>query len=169
MSITAIGRTNQVMLQINGLQDMQTKAIRRSLYDIGKILRSDTVRFINEKPKHGVVYRIRKSVGGKGLKRIKDYTASAPGEAPGVITGKERGSIGFEVHGSDELEFGARGGQDGVDYAKYLEYGNMISMSGQGSKNIKPRPHISRAYAERKNYIKTRFENETRNALMNKP
>lgn len=156
-------KNEAVKLKINNLCALTTKAIRSAFYNIGKDLVSSARKYIDEKPKHGRTYKVYLGRGGKRLKRRRDHVASAPGEAPAVVTGALRASVDFVVKGTNELEFGThapesgRHGQ-GVGYGKFLEYGNLLSMSGQGSKNIAPRPFISRSYQSNKQNILKHFE-----------
>lgn len=159
-SITESTRNANVFQKIANLQKLTETGIRKALYANGKDLAADARNFINMKPKHGRLYRIKHGLQGKELKRIKSYQASAPDEAPGVITGKLRKSINFTVTGTNQLEFGVdtRSRYGGAEYGKYLEYADLVSFSGQGSKNIKPRPFISASYKKNKGRMTQRFE-----------
>jgi hypothetical protein len=151
-------RNHQVILQVQGLKDGTKRAIRNTLWLAGKKLVADTKTEINKKPKHGRVYYTGVGIGGTALKKgIRKHIASAPGEAPAVITGTLRKSINFTVHGSSEMEFGVDLSRGDAYYGRYLEYFNLITMSGRGSKNIAPRPFISAAYKMNKNYIQNMF------------
>jgi hypothetical protein len=148
------------------LPNKQKQLIRKTFYDIGKILVADTKTEINKMPKTGRQYITR--YGRKGsLKKPKYYTASAPGEAPAKVTGSLYDSIAFNVTGTTQMEFGVDQAKLGVNYAPYLEYKNLISMTGQGSKNIKPRPFISAAYGKNRDSIRQKFAN-TINSMFQK-
>lgn len=150
----------RIIEKIEKLDTLVYRGIRKTLYDSGKDLAQDARNLINMKPKHGKLYRVSKGIGGKKLKRKKNYRASAPGEAPGVITGKLRKSINFTVTGVNQLEFGVdtRSRYGGATYGKFLEYANLLTFSGQGSKNIKPRPFISASWKKNKVKIMQRFD-----------
>lgn len=145
-----------IKLKIKNLDNIEKQTIRKTFYEIGKDLVADTKEIINKTPKTGKMYR--RYYGQKGaLKRPSYYTASAPGESPAVVTGKLRKSINFTVSGNYEMKFGVDLDRANADYGKYLEYRNLIAMTGRGSKNIAPRPFISAAYIKNKNKIEQRF------------
>lgn len=111
-------------------RNMRT-SIRKGFYFIGKDLVKDASRKILEKPKTGITRIVQR---GKTRRRVK-HTASAPGEAPANLSGALRRSLGFNIQGSSQLEFGA--GKDGSDviYARALE-------KGFSPRNLKPRPYL---------------------------
>ena len=168
MEITADSQVAKILVDFGNLQRTQNSAIRKAFYSIGKDLVRSAVDAINTKPKSGRIYRISTGIGGKTLKRLKDYRASAEGEAPGVITGDLRASINFNVIGSNQLQFGVDETRKGVTYGKYLEYGDLISMTGQGSSKIKPRPYLSKSYLENKGKMVINFSEYLKEALSKK-
>lgn len=151
-------------MRIKNLAGAEKQAIRKAFYDLGKILVADTREEINKKPKSGRRYVKYQGVKGR-LKKPQYYNASAPGEAPAVVTGTLRKSINFTVSGASEMKFGVDLSRGDASYGKYLEHGNLLAMSGQGSKNIKPRPYISAAFAKNKNNIERKFSAEIAQAL----
>jgi hypothetical protein len=155
---------NNVKLKINNLHEHTQQSIRNSFYQIGKNLTDDARKLINEKPKHGRLYRIGAGIGGKRLKNKRNYIASAPGEAPGVITGELRKSVNFVVS-NNEMRFGTDMSKGKAPYGKFLEYGNLVSKSGQGSERIKPRPFISGSYAKNKTLIHSLFVSNLKKSL----
>lgn len=149
----------RVVLKIKQFANLTSKAIRMGFYEVGKDLVHEAKDLINKKPKHGRTYIKHVGVGGRKLKSGLKHIASAPGEAPAVITGKLRDSINFTVHGANEMDFGVDQTRKGVKYGKFLEYENPVSKEGQGSSKIKPRPYISKAYEnKRRNIEKIFFE-----------
>ena len=134
---------------------MTPKAIGNAFYEVGKDLVIDAKKFIDE-TKSGRVYLTRRGVSKfrkagitpNVLRESRAHIASAPGEAPAQWTGKLKKSIDFKVTGSEQMDFGVDQSRYGCDYASYLEYKNLIAMSGHGSKRIAPRPFISRSYNE---------------------
>lgn len=101
-------------------------AIRQAFYYIGKDLREYSQKLIASKNKSGRVYLVR--VNGISRK----HQSSAPGEAPANLTGNLKASLGFEVRGSEQMEFGSRAEapkagispkQAVADYALSLEVG----------------------------------------------
>jgi hypothetical protein len=159
MKIKPGARNKKVFMQIDGLKNATTRAIRYGMKTVGAMLVRDTVAVINEQPKHGRSYMVKVGRGGRELKSGRLHVASAPGEAPAVITGTLRKSINFTVIGSDKMKFGVDLDRGNADYGKWLEYKNIVSMSGKGSKNIAPRPFISASYKKNKDYIPTIFKN----------
>jgi hypothetical protein len=151
-------RNKRVFLQIEGLKNATTRAIRTGFYTIGKKLVADTKNEINKTPKSGRIYRIYKGVKGR-LKQSRIHIASASGEAPAVITGTLRKSINFTVFGANSMKFGVDLDRGAADYGKWLEYKNIVTMSGKGSKNIAPRPFISASYKKNKQQLVTIFKN----------
>lgn len=158
MQIKENSNNAKVFMQIKDLNNLQSRAIRQGFYDVGKVLVKDAVAFINDKPKTGRTYMVRIGKGGKLLKNRRKHIASAAGESPAVITGKLRDSVNFLVHGDTKLEFGVDD-KFGVKYGKFLEYSDLISMTGKGSKNIEPRPFISKSYKKNEQQIVTIFTN----------
>jgi hypothetical protein len=164
-SLTQASNVAQISLNLKNLANTEKQVIRKTFYDAGKDLVADAKKEINKAPKHGNIYRKYVGAGGRKLKQPKYYTASAPGEAPAVVTGKLRDSINFTVSGSDQMVFGVDESRKGVEYGKYLEYSYLIGMSGQGSKNIKPRPFISAAYKQNEKKMMQKFTNAINQAL----
>jgi type II secretory pathway pseudopilin PulG len=153
-----------VELKIKNLANVERQAIRKAFYDVGKDLVASAKEEINKTPKTGRQYR--KYYGQKGrMKRPGYYTASAPGEAPAAVTGKLRKSINFTVSGSSEMTFGVDLSRADASYAKYLEYANLVSMTGRGSKNIAPRPFLSAAYKNNKGNIERKFSQAISQAM----
>ena len=133
---------DDVKFKLGKLNNNTKKEIRRALFDIGRDMKKDALELIDS-PKTGRTYRIR--IGGQ----IVEHIASAPGEAPAIITGRLRRSIRYKVIGGNMLEFASYD----TPYAKYLEYADLINESGQGSKNIEPRPFLSAAFKKNSAYF----------------
>jgi hypothetical protein len=134
-----------LLKQVEKCTDVVKKQVRRSLYLSGKDLMVETRRLINEKPKHGKTYFVRLTKinsMGESKTRVKKHVASAPYEAPAVLTGALRKSLDFHVCGYQQMYFYSRG----VKYAKYLEYKDMLRQKGRGSNHILPRPFMSTAF-----------------------
>ncbi|MCW8930895.1 MAG: hypothetical protein OQL19_11725 [Gammaproteobacteria bacterium] len=91
-----------------------------------------------KEPKHGKVYII----DGKA------HTASAPNEAPAILSGKLFKSVGSELEGNDLL-FGA--GNDKTDYAKFLEL---------GTEKMENRPFIFKSVEDNFKEIEVEFGNQ---------
>ena len=154
-----------VGLSLKEFKIVTPKAIRTAFYEVGKDLVKDAKRYMDES-KSGRTYstRLGRSKFRKAgimpnrLRSSKTHIASAPGEAPAHWTGKLGKSIDFKVIGTDRMDFGVDRIRFGCDYAKYLEYKNLIAMTGKTeSKKIAPRPFISRSYNENRTKIINRI------------
>jgi hypothetical protein len=162
------GKDNKwIFSTVHGMPIKMHRKIRNALYQSGKDLVAEAKRVINEKPKHGRKYLKRMGIGRYGAgKRFYGsytkptyYTASAPGEAPAVVTGRLRSGIGFKVSGSDKLAFYS----GNVPYAKYLEYTDLVnSKNDSQAKKVQPRPYLSAAIGKYKDKIRERLEQATR-------
>jgi len=100
------------------------RALRQANFQIGKDHIDELNRQMLAKDKTGRFYVRRTRTGRRRLHR-----ASAPGQTAANRTGRMRKSRGFQLSGSDKLEFGIRG----APYAAFLE---------RGTKNIQPRPSL---------------------------
>ncbi len=107
--------------------DMDFKrGIRQGFFAVGSNLKVTAQHQMIEGPQTGRVYRTRRG-------RIR---ASAPGQTPANRTGALRRSIGFQIAGSDSMQFGAGGRASGVNYARPLE---------RGTSRMSPRPLLGNA------------------------
>ena len=111
-------------------------AIRQAFYFVGKDMKEYSQKLIASKNKSGRTYLVRLN----GVSR--KHQASAPGEAPANLSGNLKASLGFEVRGGDQMEFGSRSeapkagvspNQAVADYALGLEVGTSI---------MAPRPYL---------------------------
>ena len=137
--ITAIPDFDIGSININKLDKLTCTGIRKGFYFAGKGLVKESKKLINKKPKSGRVYIVTQGIGGKTLKNVRLHRASAPNEAPAVITGKLRESITFIVKNHNMLQFGS----EDVEYAKQLE---------NGSTRLRKRPFLKPAiFNENKN------------------
>lgn len=100
------------------------RGIENGLYVIGDLVGNRVKQLIKQGPKTGRVYRIRGA----------NHQASAPGEAPANLTGRLAKSYNYNVHGPFQMEVG-----ESAPYAGFLE---------DGTRKIKPRPHMIRAINE---------------------
>lgn len=166
MKIYPNREAEQLSIRLVGISLVPKRAVRKAFYDIGKDLVKTAVALIDKKPKHGRTYRLTRGLGGR-RRPLYNHVASAPGEAPAVITGELRESINFTVHGSKDLQFGVDLTRGDAPYGKFLEYANLISMTGWGSANIAPRPFISESYYQNKRQFPIRFHNEIMTELAN--
>lgn len=93
--------------------------MRQAWFRIGDQLRKTTHDEMKRK-KNGQVYMTHIGRGGKVLKRARRHQASAPGEAPAILTKRLFNSVGYKIHGATILEFGA-GNESTRKYARRLE------------------------------------------------
>lgn len=104
----------KVEVQINNIANLTKKGIRQGFYNVGKVLRASASKDILAKDKTGVISIIRR---GKVRRR---HQASSPEQTFANISGAARRTLGFEVRGGSELEFGFRKNQE-TFYTKILE------------------------------------------------
>jgi HK97 gp10 family phage protein len=109
---------------LDHITDQFKEGIHEAYIEISKYLK-DTVKKSFRDEKSGRIYSIR--VNG----RIIPHQASAPGEAPAILTGKLDRSIETKTSGYTDLRFSAGGGD--VNYAGYLE---------EGTSKMEPRPYM---------------------------
>jgi hypothetical protein len=144
----------KAFLQIANLSQSSYKGIRRAFYNIGKDLLTTSRDMILDAPKSGQVYIVK-----KGTRNFK-HQASAPGEAPANLTGNLRKSIGFDVRGGEQLEFGSRStapaagvspNQNVAAYARALELGNP-------KHNLAKRPYLKPSIVSNQRNATEHFE-----------
>lgn len=163
-------RAKSLIEYFNKLPQKQKQVVRKTLYDVGKLISKGSRDEINTLPKHGRKYITYFGVSGT-LKKPRYYTASAPGEAPAVVTGRLRNSIDFVVKGNVEMEVGvlkegsSTAQKRGASYARDLEYKDIINMTGQVKASVAPRPFLSSAYKKNKENIRRMFENALKEAF----
>jgi len=126
-----VDKTNRkVELQIKNLTELTTRGIRQGFFRLGSALKKDLNDQVLEKNKTGKVYIVRTRGGQRGSGRARRHQSSAPGQTPANLTGNYRRNIGYQIHGSDQLQFGIR---DGAEYATFLE---------SGTSRMRPRPGL---------------------------
>lgn len=119
---------NRVFLQIDDLNNRTERGIRQGFFRLGARLKQELNNKVLEKNKRGRTY-IRKDRAG----RRRRHVASDAGQSPANRTGNYRRNIGFQIRGSQQLEFGIR---DGAEYAVFLE---------NGTNKMKARPGLGNA------------------------
>lgn len=143
---------NKMFLAIGNIKNANIKAIRMAMYFIGKDLVKTSQELIQSKDKSGRVYKLKSGT----VTRL--HQSSAPGEAPANFSGNLRKSLGFEVRGADQLEFGSRSGaptaglsnkQAVAKYSKFLE---------EGTSKMAPRPYLKPSFEKNKGNILQHFE-----------
>lgn len=121
----------RVFAQVTLLQSLTRTSIRQAFYAIGKDLKDTSQELILSGPKTGRIYKksakiftIKNAQGGSyrystGVRN--NHQASAPGQAPANLSGNLRKSIGYDIRGGEQLEFGSR---------------NMVPMGGKADQNV---------------------------------
>jgi hypothetical protein len=104
----------KAQFQIDNTIRLTNRGVRQGFYNVGKQLKGSANKDILAKDKTGRTYRVRRG------KVIRNHRASAPGETFANLSGAARRTLGFEVRGSSELEFGFRKVQE-TFYTKILE------------------------------------------------
>jgi HK97 gp10 family phage protein len=133
MSIS--GNNRVVLNKIRNLQSSFQEGIRRGLQQSGLdiagkagLANDGVIKKDMNAPKHGRPYQVTRGRTGRVLARGRTHIASAPGEAPGVISGRLRRSVYFSVQGANRLRIGAN-----TPYARFLE---------DGTDKMAPRPYL---------------------------
>lgn len=114
MSFRADPKNRRAEISINNIDRFTKRSIRQGFYKVGKVLIASASTDILAKDKTGVIRVIRR---GKVRRR---HQASAKGETFANLSGKARRTLGFDVKGGSELEFGFRRNQE-TFYTKILE------------------------------------------------
>ena len=140
-------KNNQILFDLGKSAQNTKRGIRQGFWALARELRAGVQQKIKQGPKTGRLYRI------KGRKR--KVRASAPGQAPANRTGALGKSVGFEIRGTSELEFGYR---DSVNYGEFLEL---------GTKRMDPRPALTPQVIESTKNARGHFEREIKKALLN--
>ncbi len=146
-------RNNQVVQkQIEDSPNAVRTAIRFAFYNIGE----DLVRIAKEefnKPKSGRFYWTRVGKTGNPLKKPRRYQASAPGQAPAVVSGRLRRSLTHRPLSWNKMKFSA--GDKEAFYAPFLE---------EGTSRMEARPFMSTAVKEvqkdAENYMKIEIKKQ---------
>ena len=110
------------------------RGIRQAWFAVGRRHINRLSRDMLARDKTGRVY-VRRDRSG----RRRRHQASAPGETAANRSGRMRRNRGFQLSGSDQLEFGIRD----TPYAAFLE---------RGTRRMRPRPSLGNTVrAEEKN------------------
>lgn len=146
-------RNRRVELQIRNLDKATVRGIRQGFFKLGSALKNELNAEVLKKDKTGKVYKVRTRAGRRGVGKGRRHRSSAPGQTPANVTGNYRKNIGYQIHGSDKLEFGIR---DGAPYAKFLE---------EGTGRMKPRPGIGNTVKKMQGQSIEYFSNELKKEL----
>lgn len=130
-----------VFKQINEIEDRTRRGIRQGFFRLGNDLVRTLRKQALEKNKRGRTY-IRKDRAG----RRRRHVSSAAGQTPANRTGTYRKNAGYQLRGSEQLEFGIR---EGAPYAAFLE---------QGTKKMAPRPGLGNSVRANQRNARTDFD-----------
>lgn len=124
------GATNRTaIIAIEDIEKRTARGMRQGFFDLGDDLNAELSKQMLAKDKRGKVY-VRRIRGGARRR----HRASAPDQTPANQSGRMRRARGYQLSGSDQLEWGIRSGK-GADYAKFLESGTgrMSARPGLGN------------------------------------
>jgi hypothetical protein len=107
-------KNRRAEISIDNIERFTDRSIRQGFYKVGKLLKASANTDILAKDKKGTVYKVRR---GKVTRR---HQASAKGQTFANLSGAARRTLGFDVKGGSELEFGFRENQE-TFYTKILE------------------------------------------------
>lgn len=138
----------EVFLSLENIEENTRRGIRQGFFRVGHLLRDNLRKETIKKNKTGKLY-VRRTKSG----RRRRHRASAPGETPAKLSGNYRKNIGFQIKGSESMEFGIR---DDVDYAEYLE---------DGTRNMKPRPGVGNTVKDTEKDTQRFFESSLASEL----
>ena len=122
----------KVELHIENLANMTVRGIRQGFFALGSALLTDMNAEVLKKDKTGRIYIVRTSGGKRGVGKKRRHQASAPGQTPANLTGNYRRAIGYQIYGSDSMEFGIR---DDADYGTFLDSGSSRMLPRPGVRN----------------------------------
>ncbi len=142
LSVRSGNQNARVFRQINEIEGRTDRGIRQGFFRLGNDLVRTLRRQVLERNKRGRTY-IRKDRAGRRRRHI----ASAAGQTPANRTGNYRKNAGYQLRGSQQLEFGIR---EGADYGLFLE---------EGTKNMAPRPGLGNAVKANQRNARTDFDN----------
>lgn len=104
----------ETIFHIENLNKFTNRGLRQGFYHVGKVFKAAANTAILAKDKTGIVYKVRRG------KIVRRHRASSRGQSFANLSGDARKTLGFDVRGSSELEFGFRK-QANTEYTKILE------------------------------------------------
>ncbi len=123
-SVHSPNRNDRVMSDISNLNRATYQGIRWGFHDLGHTLFTVARDRIKNPPKTGRLYpRPDPTTGRVRVGSTRRYRASRKGEAPANPTGNLRSSVGFQIEGVSNMEFGYRteGKFRNAAYGEFLE------------------------------------------------
>ncbi len=134
----------RVFRELGEIEVRTDRAIRAMWFNLADDLKKRANAEILRKPKGGRVY-IRRTRGG----RRRRHVASAPGETHANDTGKLRKSIGWKVHGNNDLVFGYGVTGPAPKYDEFVEF---------GTRKMEARPSLENAVNYTQGNTQSHFE-----------
>jgi len=122
-------RNKRAFIAIEDLEKRTQRGIRQGFFEVGDDLNNELSKQMLAKNKRGKVYV--KRIRGGARRRHK---SSAPGQTPANQTGTMRKARGYQISGSDQLEWGIRSGK-GAEHAEFLESGTSKMSARPGLRN----------------------------------
>jgi len=140
----------EVFLSLDNIEENSRRGIRQGFFRVGHLLERNLKKEIIRKNKTGRIY---KNIRTRSGTRKRRHRASAPGETPAKLSGNYRKNVGFQIRGSESMDFGIR---DGADYAEFLE---------GGTKNMDPRPGVGNTVRDTEKDTQRFFESSLASEL----
>jgi len=116
----------EVFLSLDNIDENTRRGIRQGFFRLGRLMEVNLKRELMKKNKTGRIYRNGRTKTG----RKRRHRASAPGETPANRSGNYRRNVGYQIRGSENMQFGVR---EGAPYAEFLE---------EGTSRMDPRPGV---------------------------
>ena len=122
-------RNKRAFIAIDELEKRTQRGIRQGFFALGDDLNNELSKQMLAKNKRGRVYITRIKGGSR-----RRHKASAPGQTPANRSGAMRRARGYQIRGSDQLEWGIRSGRD-AEHAEFLESGTSRMSARPGLRN----------------------------------
>lgn len=137
VAITIDGPSKKTLHWIENFSENTRQAIRQTFFRLGRDLKSKTNKDILDKAsKTGHWYRVRSRLSG----RMRWHRASAPLQTHANLTGDLRRSLGWQVTGTQYLDFGyGVSDRPTPRYAKDVEEGH----PARDGSWVEPRPSLA--------------------------
>jgi hypothetical protein len=156
MDILVDTKSRKVLINLSKIADCTAVGIRNAFGIIGNNLVNRS-RVLIDRPKTGRTYPVPYGFGIKTKLSYTTYRASAPGEAPAVLTGRLRKSISYEMRGKFSMEFGSKEDSSVISFGTKMKNTSLAIYAPAlelGADNLKPRPFLTPAVTgEQKNNL----------------
>ena len=122
-------RSQKVLINTIGLGPIVEKSIHTALFEIG----SENVKYAQD-------LMLEKKTGRIYIIKGEEHQASAPGEAPAILSGDLQRNVDYTVRSSKQMSFGDKSQAGKNPYGKYLE---------ESTIHMESIPHIERTVIDR--------------------